>query len=139
MCVLLCCVVSYALHDTFGQFRCIYLILRLFYINYQLSIIVVYFILIKNLKCIFFVFCSMKSGKMPWHEYGVCCREHMLNGVPIYKVHEIEFLSIRNQPKKKWIMGWTRLFCLAMLAIFWLIQDIQKMGIGYPLRHMDMI
>ena len=34
MCVLLCCVVSYALHDTFGQFKCDH-ISGLFQAEYQ--------------------------------------------------------------------------------------------------------
>ena len=36
-------------------------------------------ILIFDPKCIFFVFCSIKLGKMSLLKMGVCCREHMLN------------------------------------------------------------
>ena len=36
-------------------------------------------ILIFDPKRIFYVFCSIKFGKMPLMKMGVCCREHMLN------------------------------------------------------------
>ena len=42
-------------------------------------------ILIFDPKRIFYVFCSIKFGKLPLMKMGVCCREHMLNSEKINK------------------------------------------------------
>ena len=89
-------------------------------------------ILIFDPKRIFFVFCSIKSGKMPWKKYGVCCREHMLNtldsikSIKICIYFQIYFLKLGNNYflhvdlRSFFMMKWVKKCCNVECKYFFL-------------------